>query len=115
MSVRESYVWDRRQQKLVPRDQFYREKHEREHGPILVKDYAEPFLSMADGKTIITSRAQYMDHLKRHGCEIVGNERPRSYEAPPLPDVAPVLRDVWNNRHSPGALHNIRMSGRTKN
>lgn len=32
-----------------------------------------PYRSMADG-SIITSRSQHREHLKRHGCVEVGNE-----------------------------------------
>lgn len=78
-------------------------------GPIVVKD-CEPFLSMADGKTIIHSRSQYRDHLRAHGMVEVGNSMPapKPHEPPP---VTPVLRDIWNNRHSQEALRNIRESG----
>lgn len=50
----------------------------------------EPYQSMADG-TWITSRSQHREHLKRHGCIEIGNEKidttPRG-----IPDVAPQER-----------------------
>jgi len=108
--IGERWIVDRKTGQLVPAEQYYREKAER--APIVVKD-CEPFLSMADGKTIIQSRSQYRAHLKAHGMVEVGSETPRPVPAQ-QPNVAPVLRDIWNYRHSPDALHRIRESGRIR-
>jgi hypothetical protein len=42
--------------------------------PGVVPDVGE-YRSMITGETI-SGRAQHRDHLKRHGCEEVGNEKP---------------------------------------
>src|SRR5574341_191051 len=63
-------------------------------GPMVVKD-CEPFISMADGKTIINSRSQYRAHLKARGLVEVGNQPMREPERP-KPNVAPVLKDVYH-------------------
>lgn len=52
----------------------------------------QPYRSMIDG-TMITSRAQHREHLKKHGCKEVGNEIQALMKQPRgLPDVSPQKR-----------------------
>ena len=44
-----------------------------EHGPEMMPDIA-PYRSMITGE-MITGRRQHREHLKRHDCQEVGNER----------------------------------------
>ena len=39
----------------------------------IIGDFKEPVKSMIDGK-LYSSRSSYMEHLKRHGMTIVGND-----------------------------------------
>ena len=39
----------------------------------VMPDFKAPYKSMIDG-TMIESRAQHREHLKKHGCQEVGNE-----------------------------------------
>lgn len=94
---------------LVPAAEYY----SGQRGPSIISDIDKPFLSMADGKTIIHSRSQYRDHLKAHGCVEVGSELARSRKQPE-PNVYPVLKDVYQNRNNPDALRRIAESGRPK-
>jgi len=96
---------------FIPADEYCRGATE--GGPVVVRD-CEPFLSMADGKTIINSRSQYRAHLKAHGCVEVGSGPMPERKPVEMPPVAPVLRDIWNNRHNPDALRNIRESGKIR-
>jgi hypothetical protein len=47
----------------------------------------QPYKSMITGE-MITSRAKHRDHLKRHGCQEVGNE-PLKWKPTEIPDVNP--------------------------
>jgi len=49
-------------------------------GPQVIRDI-EPYQSMVDG-SMITSRSQHRDHLKRHNCFEVGNEKMESKPPP---------------------------------
>ena len=57
-----------------------------ESGPQVIRDI-EPYQSMVDG-SMITSRSHHREHLKRHNCFEVGNEKfeSRSTPAPPAMD-----------------------------
>ena len=50
----------------------------------------EPYKSMADG-SMITSRSQHRDHLRRHNCIEIGNEKMESRPAPPTVSRREVL------------------------
>ena len=110
--MRKRWILDRNTGKLVTPDQFYREKAE--GGPMVIGDITEPFVSQADGKTVIHTRRQYRDHLRAHGMVEIGNE-PLRAKKPEAPSPAPILRDIYNNRHSPDALRNIAESGKIRN
>ena len=62
---------------------FMRDDHDNDAqtGPQVIRDI-EPYQSMVDG-SMITSRSQHRDHLKRHNCFEVGNEKMES--KPPAP------------------------------
>ena len=51
----------------------------------MVQGDIKPYFSMVDG-TLITSRSKHREHLARHGCVEVGNEKlqdKRNYDAAP--------------------------------
>ena len=50
----------------------------------------QPYKSMIDG-TMITSRAKHREHLKKHGCQELGNE-PLKAKPQGIPDVNPQRR-----------------------
>ena len=58
------WVWDSRISKLVPRDEYYRNK-EQSTPPVLTPGL-EPFTSPIDG-SVITDRAQLRRHNAKHG------------------------------------------------
>lgn len=62
---------------------FMRDDHsdDAQIGPQVIRDI-EPYQSMVDG-SMITSRSQHREHLKRHNCFEVGNEKMES--KPPAP------------------------------
>lgn len=51
--------------------------------PMVMNDI-KPYQSMIDGSEI-TSRSRHREHLQRHGCIEVGNEKmkPKEYRPPP--------------------------------
>jgi putative FmdB family regulatory protein len=49
--------------------------------PVNVMADIKPYKSMVDG-SMITSRSQHRQHLKRHGCIEIGNENPITKPAP---------------------------------
>ena len=52
---------------------------------VMVRGDIKPYRSMIDG-TLITSRSQHREHLARHNCVEVGNEKlqdKRSFDAAP--------------------------------
>ena len=59
-------------------------------GGVMVMPDIKPYKSMIDG-TMITSRSQHREHLKKHGCQELGNE-PLKYLDKPytgIPDADP--------------------------
>lgn len=50
-------------------------------GPQVIRDI-DPYKSMVDG-SMITSRSEHREHLKRHNCFEVGNEKMESKPPPP--------------------------------
>ena len=60
------------------------------HG--VVPDVA-PYQSMITGETI-SGRAQHREHLKQHGCEEVGNERPVFRDNEHKVDEAQLRHDI---------------------
>lgn len=54
---------------------------ETESGPQVIRDI-EPYKSMVDG-SMITSRSHHREHLKRHNCFEVGNEKIESRPVAP--------------------------------
>lgn len=60
------------------------------HG--VIPDVA-PYKSMVTGETI-GSRSEHREHLKRHGCEEVGNERPDFRTPEHKPDREEIKHDI---------------------
>jgi hypothetical protein len=86
--MRERYIMTK--DGLVPRDEFFANLRETPRGPTIIGDMAET-RSMLDGK-VYSSKRHYRDHVKAHGCEIVGNDfnnQPMTREA----DIAPRLSE----------------------
>ena len=111
--MRHRWVLDRNTGKLVPASEYYSGKAA--SGIAVIKD-CEPFISMADGKTIISSKSQYRDHLRQHGCVEVGNE-PLRAKKPDAPSVAPILKDIYHvaRDRNTDALRRIAESGKITN
>lgn len=58
----------------------------------LVMPDIKPYQSMIDG-SLITSRSAHREHLRRHGCQEIGNETKAHFDYyKNLPDVAPQQR-----------------------
>lgn len=53
--------------------------------PLVMPDI-QPYKSMADG-SIIKSRSEHREHLKRHGCIEIGNEVEHLMKPKPIPEV----------------------------
>lgn len=51
----------------------------------------QPYRSMVTGERI-RGRAHHKQHLKQHGLQEVGNERPQPRRPKPLPDLVPDLK-----------------------
>ena len=61
---------------------------------VMVMGDIEPYQSMIDG-SMITSRSQHREHLRRHGCVEVGNDAmgvAEKQRKQGIPDVAPQQR-----------------------
>lgn len=56
-----------------------------------VRGDIKPYKSMITGE-MITSRSQHREHLKRHGCQEVGNDPSIYKPMQNIPDVAPQQR-----------------------
>lgn len=83
--MRESFIWDKEAQDLVPAQEFYARKYEGvERGPMLIRDI-QPYRSVIDGSQI-TSRSTHRSHLRSNGCVEIGNEqlKPRAYTPPSM-------------------------------
>ena len=76
------YVYDPIQNKVVPRED--RIQVERSRGTMIMSDIA-PYKSTITGE-MISSRSFHRDHLKRHDCFEIGNEKqplPKPLAPPP--------------------------------
>lgn len=82
--------------------------------PMVIRDYAQPFLSMADGKTVITNRRQYREHLREHGCIEVGNEKLKPREWTPLPPVEADIAAAYDQLAAKGAQRRQRKRGKRR-
>lgn len=63
----------------------------------IIKDI-EPYKSMADG-TMITSRSQHREHLRKHNCIEIGNEKMETRKPVPISREKrrQILREqLWN-------------------
>ena len=58
--------------------------------PMVVPDI-KPYKSMITGE-MITSRSQHREHLRKHGCQEVGNDSSLWKPRQGIPDVAPQQR-----------------------
>ncbi|MSQ98127.1 MAG: hypothetical protein EXR85_02345 [Xanthomonadales bacterium] len=56
----------------------------------------QPYKSMADG-SMITSRSQHREHLRRHNCFEVGNEKMETRLAAPVDTRKEILREQLSN------------------
>ena len=65
--MRQRYIQDAETGDLIPADEYvFRDRH-------YVQGEIQPYKSMIDG-TMITSRSQHREHLRKHGCVEVGND-----------------------------------------
>ena len=82
--------------------------------PQVMPDVA-PYRSVITGE-IIGGRAQHREHLRRHGCEEVGNERPELKPRDFTPDrgeIKDAVREAnrqlqWGEAPSMSQLHDMR-------
>ena len=70
---RETFVWDRENLQLVPRDEYYARKYAHVSQAHMVMSDIGEYRSVID-KSIIGGRRQHREHLRAHGCVEVGNE-----------------------------------------
>lgn len=67
--------------------------------PMIMRDI-DPYRSVIDD-TVITSRSQERDYLKRHGVVQVGNEKPKQKRAPTSAEKEAIERDIVDDiKHS---------------
>lgn len=97
--ARQSWVWDRATETLVPKEEFYARKHAGTgSGPQIMRDIS-PYRNVIDGKEI-GSRSTHREFLKRNNVVEVGNEKPKlaPRSLPPVPglrqDIARTLREL---------------------
>lgn len=82
--MRESYIWDKVKQELVPKAEYYARQLTRGHAVITDSiDITSPI----DGRQY-TSKSAYYRSVRQAGCEIVGNETQK--------------RGEWKSIESPG-------------
>lgn len=85
--MRKTFIQDPKTGELVEKEKYYREPEIHQVMPDI-----QPYQSMIDG-TMITSRSQHREHLKKHGCREIGNETQHLLKAyDNLPDVSPQKR-----------------------
>jgi len=96
---RQTWVWDRTTETLVPKEDFYARIYaDTKAGPQIMRDIA-PYRNVIDGKEI-GSRSTHREFLKRNNVVEVGNEKPRlaPRSLPPVPglrqDIARTLREL---------------------
>lgn len=67
--------------------------------PMVAADI-QPYRSMCDG-SMITSRSQHREHLRRHGVMEVGNEKLKDAPTviPDAPGLKQTIADVMNSRY----------------
>lgn len=85
---RESYIYDRKLGKVVPKSEYHREHT----GLTIIKDI-EPYQSVID-KSVIGGRKQHRDHLRAHGCVEVGNDMQRPTKSWDMPAVGADIKRV---------------------
>jgi hypothetical protein len=80
---RGKFVWDDKQRKFVPADEYYANRAEAD-APFIQPDI-QPYQSMATGE-MIGGRRQHREHLKANGLIEVGNET-KYLDPKPRPQV----------------------------
>lgn len=88
--MRRTYRWDKNTRKMV---EIRRDLCETPARMQIAPDI-DPYKSMITGEAI-TSRSQHREHLRRHGCEEMGNEKPAMVNRPmPGPSEADVRDSI---------------------
>ncbi len=103
--ARETYVFDRALQKLVPAYEFYSRKYAGTKRsslprPMVISDHLDDVMNPADGKRY-SSKSKYYAAVKAKGCEIVGSEAGRTARPRKVDDAT---TDIVNAMRQHGAL-----------
>jgi hypothetical protein len=101
--ARQTFVFDRAQQKMVPAAEFYRRKWEGVKvsdlpRPMIISDSLDDTMNPADGKQY-NSKSAYYKAVRKAGCEIIGNEKTSVSERKTLDDP---INDIKRAIHSHG-------------
>lgn len=85
--ARETFVWDRQLQKVVPVHLRTRPRVARSDlpCPMVISDQLDDIVNPADGQRY-SSKSAYYKAVRAKGCEIVGNEKPTAAPRPQLDD-----------------------------
>ena len=75
-------------------------------GPMIISDFTEPVKSLVDGHRY-SSKRQYRDHLRAHGCVEVGNDfnampqknAPSGVDTNVAPAIAQAVEQVKSGAH----------------
>lgn len=96
---RRTYVF--RDGRCIPK--IYAQSTQPEHGLTVIQDIA-PYRSMVTGEQI-TGRRQHREHLRAHGLQEVGNEKPKPPAAPDFSrETRSALRDAYNQLRLQGRI-----------
>lgn len=68
--MKRKYIQDPETHKLVPAEEYAR----KERSGVQIMSDISPYRSIIDG-SVITSRSRHREHLKRHGCIEVGDQK----------------------------------------
>lgn len=100
---RETWIWDRHQQKPVLKH-LYREPPPARSdlpAPMIISDHLDYVQNPADGQTY-TSKRSYEKAVRAAGCEIIGNEKPSASARPqmddPVNDIKQAIEQVSAKR-----------------
>ncbi len=88
--MRKTYVQDPVTYELIPKEEYHR--REEVNAPMVMGDI-QPYQSMCDG-TMITSRSQHREHLRRHNVIEIGNETKTLFNQAKRPTPPPGLKET---------------------
>lgn len=96
-----SWVWDKREMRLVPKAEYYARRPQAARStavplPMITRTALDDVWNPVDGKRYTCSRT-YEKAVRAKGCEIIGNDAKAEMQAPKEPPSAKAdIARVWD-------------------